>query len=64
MTEDYGIEDYGYCISWWYIVDQVRKRYHIAPTDRDPRAMCEIERMLNEIWYEYPGYKETHEVSK
>ena len=50
------MSDNGYRITWEYIVDQMRKRYKIAPTDKTPRSMGEIERMINEIWYEYPGY--------
>ena len=50
------MSDYGYCITWEYIVYQMRKRYKIAPTNKTPRSMGEIERMINEIWYEYPGY--------
>ena len=53
-------EDYGYCISWWYIVSQMRKKYHLYATSKKPLSMGEIERMLLEIWNEYPGYAKTH----
>ena len=57
-------EDYGYYISWGYLVEKMRTRYGIAPTNYSPKSMREIERMLNEIWYEYPGYAQTHDGEK
>ena len=58
------MSDYGYCITWEYIVYQMRKRYKIAPTNKTPLSMGEIERMINEIWYEYPGYDAAQKKEK
>ena len=53
-------KDYGYCISWWYIVSQMRERYHLDATSKNPLSMGEIQGMLREIFKEYPGYAKTH----
>ena len=58
------MNDYGYYITWEYIVHQMRKRYKIAPTNKTPRSMGEIKRMINEIWYEYPGYDAVQKKEK
>ena len=42
----------------------MRKRYKIAPTNKTPLSMGEIERMINEIWYEYPGYDAAQKKEK
>lgn len=50
------MSDYGYRITWGYIVEQMRKRYKLKPNDMTPLSMGEIEQMIRQIWNEYPGY--------